>query len=222
MRSKPVVCSSRVSVGTAAGHARRRRSASRARRMPPMSAPRPAESMNGTSDRSMSSRGGGQLGQRLAELARPCRRRAHRRGGTACTSARVLDVDLEHEVLQWAWRRRRRRARSVATGSPASDRPGWPRACARLAAHGSAPRPCPTCCSPPTPTGSSTRSMPPSAATTSTVYRVRAGVGRAARGDRGRARPGHPRPADRQHGRHGHLHVHPPRGGAGRLDHRPC
>ncbi len=56
MRSKPVVCSRRVSVGRLQA-TDTSPSASRARRMPPMSAPRPAESMNGTSDRSISRRG---------------------------------------------------------------------------------------------------------------------------------------------------------------------
>ena len=56
MRSKPVVWSRRVRVGRLQA-TDTSPSASRARRMPPMSAPRPAESMNGTSDRSMSSRG---------------------------------------------------------------------------------------------------------------------------------------------------------------------
>ena len=56
MRSKPVVCSRRVRVGRLQA-TDTSPSASRARRMPPMSAPRPAESMKGTSDRSMSSRG---------------------------------------------------------------------------------------------------------------------------------------------------------------------
>ena len=53
MRSKPVVCRRRVSVGRPQATATSP-PASRVRRMPPMSAPRPAESMNGTSDRSMS------------------------------------------------------------------------------------------------------------------------------------------------------------------------
>ena len=53
MRSNPVVCSRRVRVGRLHATATSP-PASRARRMPPMSAPRPAESMNGTDDRSMS------------------------------------------------------------------------------------------------------------------------------------------------------------------------
>ena len=53
MRSKPVVWSSRVRAGRVQATATAP-SASRARRIPPMRAPRPAESMNGTSDRSIS------------------------------------------------------------------------------------------------------------------------------------------------------------------------
>ena len=55
MRSKPVVWSRRVSVGRLQATATSP-PASRARRMPPMRAPRPAESMNGTAERSMSRR----------------------------------------------------------------------------------------------------------------------------------------------------------------------
>ena len=53
MRSKPVVWRRRVRVGRPQATATSP-PASRVRRMPPMSAPRPAESMNGTSDRSIS------------------------------------------------------------------------------------------------------------------------------------------------------------------------
>ena len=69
MRSKPVVWSRRVSdwrlQATATSPP-----PSRVRRMPPMSAPRPAESMNGTSDRSISSGVDvGDAAERLSELA---------------------------------------------------------------------------------------------------------------------------------------------------------
>ena len=53
MRSKPVVWSRRMRVGRLQATATSP-PASRARRMPPISAPSPAESMNGTADRSMS------------------------------------------------------------------------------------------------------------------------------------------------------------------------
>jgi hypothetical protein len=53
IRSNPVVCSKRVSVGRLHATATSP-PASRARRMPPISAPSPAESMNGTAERSMS------------------------------------------------------------------------------------------------------------------------------------------------------------------------
>ena len=85
IRSKPVVWSRRVRVGRPQATATSP-PASRARRMPPMSAPRPAESMNGTSDRSISRCGASvELGQRLAERSRRCRRRAHLPGGRACS-----------------------------------------------------------------------------------------------------------------------------------------
>ena len=161
MRSKPVVCSRRVSVGRLHATATSP-SASRARRMPPMSAPRPAESMNGTSDRSMSRRGVvGELGERLAELARPCTRRARRSGGRACSVARFDGISSNSSSGTWA----------VATDDGSQGGPG-PATRAGLGfapppRHRYAPRPCPSCCWPPTPTGSSTRSTPPSATTPS-------------------------------------------------------
>ena len=117
MRSKPVVWSRRVRVGRLQATATSP-PASRARRMPPMSAPRPAESMNGTADRSISRYCLlGQLAERLAELA-------HRVGVelTDGPAQRVvgglLHLDVEH---------------SSSRGR--SDR-------LRLPAHGSQPSPC--------------------------------------------------------------------------------